>query len=411
MSQARLFEMVYLLLEKGKLPATELARRFEVSVRTIYRDVDALSSAGVPVYSIPGRSGGVALMDHYVLSRAALSDGEQEQLLTALRTLAGTPGLGGEEALSKLSGLFRRKEPDWLEVDLSHWGDTAEDSNKFQTLKEAILSHRVITFTYVSSYGQTTARRALPLRLVFKGRSWYLQGFCLDKEAYRTFRISRMLALAVTGQTMPPPSAPLPRIQDSSVPSFVTLRLRFSPAVAYRVYDELAESQVKPLPDGSLEATATFPEDDWVYGFLLSFGPNVEILSPERIRRQVGLLAKNIWEQCKNPDMRCQGFSGNMVPSQTKEDATMNEMTFCQSCAMPLTAEDQKGTEADGSLSPHYCKYCYDKGKFLQDMTMEEMIAFCAPHMAKANPGMTEEQAKEQMCSFFPQLLRWKAGS
>ena len=108
MSQARLFEMVYLLLEKGKLPATELAKRFEVSVRTIYRDVDALSSAGVPVYAVPGRSGGVALMDHYVLSRAALSDGEQEQLLTALRTLAGPPGLGGEEALSTLSGLFQR---------------------------------------------------------------------------------------------------------------------------------------------------------------------------------------------------------------------------------------------------------------------------------------------------------------
>ena len=292
-------------------------------------------------------------------------------------------------------------------MDLSHWGDTAEDSNNFQTLKEAILSHRVITFTYVSSYGQTTARRALPLRLVFKGRNWYLQGFCLDKEAYRTFRISRMLKLAVIGQTMPPPSAPLPSIQDSSVPSFVTLRLRFSPTVAYRVYDELAESQVTHLSDSSLEATATFPEDDWVYGFLLSFGPNVEILSPTRVRERVGLLAKKIWEQCENPDAGCQGSSDTMGTSLTKEDATMNEMIFCQSCAMPLT-DEVKGTKADGSLSPHYCKYCYDKGTFLQDMTMEEMIDFCAPHMAKANPGMTEEQAKERMRSFFPQLLRWK---
>ena len=114
MFQARLFELVYLLLEKGKVPAPELARRFEVSVRTIYRDVDALSAAGVPIYAAPGRNGGVALMDHYVLSRAALSEEEQGQLLTALHSLAGTPGLGGEEALSKLSGLFQRKEPDWL---------------------------------------------------------------------------------------------------------------------------------------------------------------------------------------------------------------------------------------------------------------------------------------------------------
>lgn len=407
MSQARLFELVYLLLEKGKVPAPELARRFEVSVRTIYRDVDALSAAGVPIYAAPGRNGGVALMDHYVLSRAALSEEEQGQLLTALRSLAATPGLAAGETLSKLSGLFRRQEPNWLEVDLSHWGDTAEDSGKFQTLKEAILSHRVISFTYVSSYGKATIRRVLPVRLVFKGRAWYLQGFCLEKQAYRTFRLSRMLALAVTGQIMAPSPTPPPNIQDSVAPSFVTLHLRFAPSVAYRVYDELAESQVTHLPDSSLEATATFPEDDWVYGFLLSFGPNVEILSPERVRRQVGLLAKKIWEQCENPDAGCQGSSDTMETSLTKEDATMNEMIFCQSCAMPLT-DDTKGTEADGSLSPHYCKYCYDKGTFLQDMTMEEMIAFCAPHMAKATPGMTEEQAKERMQSFFPQLLRWK---
>ena len=119
MSQARLFELVYLLLEKGKLPATELARHFEVSVRTIYRDVDALSAAGVPVYAAPGRNGGVALMDHYVLSKAALSEEEQGQLLTALRSLASTPGLEAGETLSKISGMFRRQEPHWLEEALS----------------------------------------------------------------------------------------------------------------------------------------------------------------------------------------------------------------------------------------------------------------------------------------------------
>ena len=108
MSQARLFEMVYLLLEKGKMSASELAERFEVSVRTIYRDVDALSAAGVPVYTLPGRNGGVALMEQYVLSRAALSQEEQGQLLTALRSLSGEVSPGAEETLSKLSALFRR---------------------------------------------------------------------------------------------------------------------------------------------------------------------------------------------------------------------------------------------------------------------------------------------------------------
>ena len=410
MSQARLFELVYLLLEKGKIPATELAKRFEVSVRTVYRDVDALSAAGVPIYTTPGRNGGVALMDHYVLNKATLSAEEQSSLLTALRSLSTTPGLRTEETLSKLSGLFQRKEPDWLEVDLSHWGDSTESNNKFQTLREAILSYRIIDFTYVSSYGQTTSRQVLPVKLVFKGRAWYLQGFCLERQAYRTFRVSRVLKLTVTPQTMAPPIDPPPDIQDSTVPGFVSLHLRFSPSVAYRVYDELKESQVKYLPDGSLEAVVSFPEDSWVYGFLLSFGDTVEILAPECVRRQVGQLARRIFEKCENPDAECQGFPATMETSHTKEDATMNEMTFCQSCSMPLT-EPQKGTEADGSPSQNYCKYCYNKGKFTQDMTMEEMIDFCAPFMAKSNPGTTVAQAKDQMRTFFPQLLRWKEKS
>ena len=83
-------------------------------------------------------------------------------------------------------------------------------------------------------------------------------------------------------------------------------------------------------------------------------------------------------------------------------------MTFCQSCGMPLSRAEEHGTEQDGSPSPHYCKYCYQNGAFTGDMTMEQMIDFCTPMMVQANPGMTAEQAKEQMFKFFPMLLRWK---
>lgn len=303
MSQARLFEMVYLLLENGKMSATELAKRFEVLVRTIYRDVDALSQAGGPVYALPGRKGGVALMEQFVLSRAALSEKEQGQLLTALKSLPEDSGLGSEETLSKLSALFRRSEPDWLQVDLSHWGDGTQANIKFQKLKEAILARKVISFTYVSSYGGRTAREVLPARLVFKGQTWYLQGFCLEKQDYRTFRLSRMLELTVSERTFSTPLSP-PPIQDAGgEPPIVTLRLHFSPAVAYRVYDEFEEGQIMALPDGSFEVMAAYPEDSWVYGFLLSFGGEVEIISPERVRQQVGQLAREIFEKCENTDI------------------------------------------------------------------------------------------------------------
>ena len=236
MSQARLFEMVYLLLERGKMSAPELAERFEVSVRTIYRDVDALSAAGVPVYTLPGRNGGVALMDHYVLNKAAFSESEQAQLLTALHSLAGNPGLGADEALDKLSGLFRREQPRWLEVDLRRWGDKAGDHAAFDSLRDAILARRVITFTYAGSYGETAPRQVLPAKLVFKGQAWYLQGFCLDRQNYRPIKLSRIRELTVTERTFPTPLAP-PPIDSGGKEAWPSVRLvlRLSPALAFRV--------------------------------------------------------------------------------------------------------------------------------------------------------------------------------
>ena len=156
MSQSRLFELLCLLLERGRMTAPQLAEHFEVSVRTIYRDIDALSAAGVPVYSTPGKGGGVSLLEGYTLHRAAFTEEEQQLLLTALRSLPGDAGQGTAGTLSKLSALFRRREPDWLQVELSRWGSAGADNAKFVQLKEAILSRRVLSFTYVGASGQTT---------------------------------------------------------------------------------------------------------------------------------------------------------------------------------------------------------------------------------------------------------------
>jgi len=412
MSQQRLFELVYYLLEHGKTSAPALAQRFEVSLRTIYRDVDALSAAGVPVYAQPGRGGGVALMDRFVLDRALLSPQEQTQLLTALRSLSSAPGLEDGQALRKLAGLFRRREPDWLEVDLSRWGGGKQVGPDFSALRRAILERKAVSFLYASSGGRTAPRQVLPVKLVFKGQAWYLQAWCPERRAFRTFKLTRMRQFSVTRRTLDAAPAP-PPIDVSSAPGrpLVRLLLRFSPAVAYRVYDEFAGEAVACLPDGSLQAQALFPEDNWVYGYLLSFGASVDILAPERVRAAVARLAGQVAEKYENPDIGCQGSCGMIDLSHTKEALTMTNpenIPFCQSCGMPLSDPALRGTERDGTASPHYCKYCYQDGAFTGEMTMEQMIDFCAPMMVSSNPGMSAQAAKEQMRQFFPRLLRWK---
>ena len=410
-SVSRQFQMIYLLLEKGRMTAGELAEKLEVSQRTVLRDVDALSAAGVPVYTAQGQGGGVSLLEGYVLDRAAFTEEEQRQLLTALQSL---PSPEGEQVLTKLSALFRRGREDWLQVNLSRWGAGEEDNRKFQLLKRAVLERQVLAFDYASSYGSTRARRVLPARLVFKGQGWYLQAFDLEREDWRTFRLSRMLAPSFTGDVfhrrLDPPEV---GFSGEIPPLFrVEARLRFAPYMAYRVYDEFDQSCVARQEDGSLLVEAVFPEDQWLYGYLLSFGAGVEVLSPDVLRRRLAALGWKIyWAHAGEHDTPCQGCGGMMGPSQTKEVQIMDDyknMRFCQSCGMPLAPDTPLGTEADGSPNPDYCSYCYKDGKFAGDMTMEQMIDFCAPMMVQANPGMTEEQAKAQMHQFFPMLKRWR---
>ncbi|MCI9309395.1 MAG: WYL domain-containing protein [Oscillospiraceae bacterium] len=411
MSVDRQFQMIYLLLERGRMTARELAEKLEVSQRTVLRDVDALSAAGVPVYTAQGAGGGVALLPGYVLDRAAFSEEEQRQLLLALRSL---PGQEGGQVLTKLSALFGRSGEDWLQVDLSRWGAGEGESEKFRLLKRAVLERQELAFDYASSYGSTRPRRVLPARLVFKGQGWYLQALDLEREDYRTFRLSRILSPAPTGEVFHRRLDPPEIGYSGDIPPLfrVEVKLRFAPYMAYRVYDEFDQGCVERQKDGSLLVEAVFPEDQWLYGYLLSFGAGVEVLSPDALRRRLAALGWKIyWAHALEHDMPCQGLGGMMGPSKPKEVPTMEQykdMKFCQSCGMPLGPGAAHGTEADGSPSADYCSYCYKDGRFAGEMTMEEMIDFCAPMMAQANPGMTQDQAKAQMHQFFPMLKRWK---
>ena len=186
MKNGRLFEILYLLVEKRAVTAGELAEKLEVSERTIYRDVDALSAAGIPVYAQKGKGGGIRLMDQFVLDRALLSGEQQDEILFALQAIRATGG--GEEALSRLSALFRREGGDWLEVDFSDWGSGAAERENFSKVKRSILERRPLSFTYYSSAGETSRRTAEPARLVFKAGCWYLSAFCQERQGWCGWR-------------------------------------------------------------------------------------------------------------------------------------------------------------------------------------------------------------------------------
>jgi predicted DNA-binding transcriptional regulator YafY len=280
----------------------ELAAHFEVSSRTILRDIDVLTTAGIPIYTLQGKGGGIYIHDRYVLNKAVISENEQKQILFALQGMSATQHTETESILSKLRSLFKKADKDWIEVDFSRWGNSAADRDKFASLKNAIISEQTVSFNYSSSYCETADRKVCPLKLVFKSKSWYLQAFCLLKNDYRTFKINRMRNVKILADTFDGKMFHIPEIESSEYqsPSLVDVKLHFVPQAAYRVYDEFDEQNIIKSEDGSLIVSMSMPNEFWLYSYILSFGESIEVLEPQSVRDEIARQAEKIKSKYAN---------------------------------------------------------------------------------------------------------------
>ena len=281
----RLLEIVYVLLRRKTVTAKELSDRFGVSQRTIYRDIDTLSLAGIPVYTEKGKNGGIGLLPDFVMDKSLLSDREQMEILYALQGLSTVKSGETDEILRKLSVIFNKNTVNWLEVDFTDWSFTNGDV--FSSFKTAILGRRIAEFDYYSTYGEKTHRRVEPIQLWFKYRAWYVKAYCLTRRDIRLFKLSRIKNLAVADEIFNERDLlAIPEGEPDVRPykPDVALKLRIAREMAYRVYDEFCEEGIEKLPDGGFIVSTRWPEDDWAYGMLLSYGEYLEVLEPERMR-------------------------------------------------------------------------------------------------------------------------------
>ena len=297
MQESRLFKIVYYLLDKGQATSPELAKKFEVSVRTIYRDIDALSGAGIPIYAEAGRNGGIHLMRGFVLDKAVLSKEEKQEILTALQSINTAQNMNSSQTLQKLSAVFHLESENWLEVDFSRWGNKAFDNKKFELLKWAIIHCKSVKIHYAGSYETVSERVVEPHKLAYKAKAWYLNAYCTEKQDWRIFKLNRILDLEILSESFSRRN--FPKTTECLEEAYNEILLRFSKEMAYRVFDEFDETQVQRQENGDLIASAKMPEDTWLIGFLLSFGTQVEILSPVYLKQVIAEQAKLIYEKNK----------------------------------------------------------------------------------------------------------------
>lgn len=293
----RLFEMVYLLLDKKNITAGELAAHFEVSLRTVYRDIETLSQAGIPIYAVKGKGGGIRLTENFILNKAVLTDEEQKKILQSLYGVNAVRKEEAEPVLSRLSSLFGGEVQDWIEVEFSTWDRNYSVNVKFEQLKEAIFSHQTVTFDYSGANGRTGIRRVNPLKLVFRASGWYLYAWCSDRQDFRYFKLCRMEELQVTEETFERSCLPAPSrhtekdYKDTPERPTVTVTAVISRQLSHRVLEEFDRETAVKQEDGSWLVQISMSDDDWLVQYLLSFGCHLKVLSPpymiKRLREEL----------------------------------------------------------------------------------------------------------------------------
>ena len=285
MKDNRLFRILYYILEKEKVTANELADKFEVSVRTIYRDIDSISSVGVPIFTTQGKGGGIKIDNEYILNKSLFDANEKEQIIAALQGLEKTNEAYKSELITKLSALFKIKNSNWIEIDFTSWGSNNTYQDLFNALKTTIINKNIISFSYNSSKAEKINRKVKPIRLLFKEQDWYLYGFCLLRNDFRYFKLSRMKDLEVLAMNYEDNFENMVLKREIKHEDIVNIKLKFNKSVAFRVYDEF-NGAIEEDEKGNLYVEIKIPNNYKLYNYIFSFGANVEILEPEEIRTQ-----------------------------------------------------------------------------------------------------------------------------
>ncbi|MEG0164506.1 helix-turn-helix transcriptional regulator [Anaerorhabdus sp.] len=281
MSTERLFKIINRLMDEKKVSAKDLAEDFEVSVRTIYRDIDALTLAGIPVYATQGKGGGISLMEGYVLNKTLLSSSEQDKILMALENIQVTSNQV-DDLILKLKSLFQKGGKDWIQVDLGGWGMDKEETQKFDILREAILSKRYIKLNYYDAVSNLTERIVKPARLVFKGKSWYLQAYCELKQDYRTFKLFRIQKAIMLDEQFEENLIP-PEIESDTFCALKEITFKAGKGQRIRIYEEFHRDDIDEHEEYMLVKTK-LPVDQWLLGYILSFGGGIEVIEPKEVR-------------------------------------------------------------------------------------------------------------------------------
>ncbi|MDC7234303.1 MAG: YafY family protein [Spirochaetales bacterium] len=308
----RLVSIIMILLEKERVGAQELADQFEVAPRTIYRDIETINQAGIPVLSIPGVGGGFEIMPGYKIEKNVFSSADISAILMGLSGLSNM--IRGDDlvnALAKVRSFIPADRAEDIElkanqiyIDLSPWMANRNIQSYLTIIKTALQESKLLTFEYSDRFGNKSTRIAEPYQLVLKNSHWYWQGYCRSREDFRLFKLSRISNLKISGESFNPRGYEKPQLEftDMLESMQTRIKIRIHKSVMNRVLDFCSFDYFSPEDEEHYIVRFPFIENDYYYNILFSFGDQCECLEPQHIRQEMKRRIHRLSGVYKNQD-------------------------------------------------------------------------------------------------------------
>ncbi len=301
----RLLSIIVMLLNNNRISAGYLAEKYEVSRRTIYRDIDAINLSGIPVISFPGNSGGFGIMENYKIDRQVLTLKDMISIISALKGInAALEDIELDAAINKIISLVPKEKTELLELqsenivfDILPWGHRKSRKNLLKIINDCIVKNIQINIDYINTQEENSNRTIEPMTLLFKGYTWYLFAFCNLKNDYRIFRISRVKALNVLEKKFIRRKKSYIEVLDkkNKTTELDNIILKFKKNQKVSIQDYFDENSIQYLDNGDLIVKMQFPKDDpWIYNMILGYADDVEVLEPEHLRENIKKKLKQI---------------------------------------------------------------------------------------------------------------------
>ena len=292
----RLIGILSVLLQKEKTTAPELADRFEVSKRTINRDIEDLCRAGIPIRTAQGIGGGISIMDGYRMDRTILTSKDMQMILAGLRSLDSVSGSSYyrqlmEKIQARSSAFIVGR--DSLLIDLSSW---YRDSlaPKIEAIQDAIRDRHLIKFRYYAPSGESE-RTLEPYYLVFRWSSWYLWGCCLKRKDFRLFKLNRMDNVRGTDKVFECREASVPDLSNEKIfPGEIKAKALFEADQKWRLVEEFGPSSFTQNNDGRLLFIADYSDIENLVTWIMTFGDKAELLEPVEAREKIASMVQKM---------------------------------------------------------------------------------------------------------------------